>query len=112
MVGAKAVTALAALDEGVGEAREVARGLPHGGVHHDGGIQPDDVLSASDDVAPPGLLDVALELDAHGAVVPGVGEAAVDLAAGKDEAAALAQRDNLFHGHGTGGVRHRYLRGV
>ena len=35
---------------------------------------------------------------AQGAVVPGVGEAAVDLATGEDEATALAQGNELVHG--------------
>ena len=35
------------------------------------------------------------------AVVPGVGQTAVDLRAGKDEATPLAQRDDLVHGCGS-----------
>ena len=46
---------------------------------------------------PPSFLDVVLELNAQGAVVPGVGETAVDLGAGEDEAAVLTQRDDLIH---------------
>ena len=86
--------ALPALDQGVGEALDVAGGLPDAGVHEDGGVQADHVVALVDDGAPPGVLDVALELDAQGAVVPGGAEAAVDLGAGEDEAAAFAQRDD------------------
>ena len=38
------------------------------------------------------------EINAQGAVVPGVGEAAVDFGAREDEAAVLAQRLQLVHG--------------
>src|SRR6185436_2366522 len=43
-----------------------------------------------------GPLGVLLELDAQGPVVPRRPRAAVDLAGGEDEPAALAQRDNRF----------------
>ena len=54
---------------------------------------------AGDHVAPPGFLDVALQLDAERAVVPEAVEAAVDFARLKEEAAPFAQRDELVHVH-------------
>ena len=51
-----------------------------------------------DELLPPGPLDVVFQLHAQGAVVPGVGQSAVDLAAGVDEAPALAQGHDLIHG--------------
>ena len=58
------------------------------------------VVVAGDHVAPPGFLDVALELDAQGAVIPEAVEAAVDFARLKQEAAPFAQRDEFVHVHG------------
>ena len=50
-----------------------------------------------DHVVPPRLLQVALELDAERAVVPGAVQAAVDLARREDEAPSLAERHYFFH---------------
>ena len=58
-------------------------------------------------LAPPGLLDVALELDAERAVVPGRTESAVNLAGGKNDSAALAEVDQLFHRDRALGARGR-----
>ena len=59
---------------------DVTAGLPDPGVHQDGGVQPNYVVTFRYNRSPPGLLDVALELDAQGAVVPSGSEAAVHLA--------------------------------
>ena len=66
-------------------------------VHQDRGVKADVVGILLHELLPPGVLDVLLELGAEGAVVPGVGKAAVDLAAGEDKAAVFAQRDDLVH---------------
>src|SRR5262249_5073374 len=50
-------------------------------------------------VAPPGVLDVALELDAQRAEVPAAGKTAVDLARLKGEPAPFGQVHDLVHGH-------------
>ena len=94
----EALLALLAVHEGVGEATHMAGGHPHLGVHEDGGVQTHVVGVFLDELLPPGLLHVVLQLHAQGAVIPSVGQAAVDLAAGEDEATALAQGHNLFHG--------------
>ena len=98
LVGPEALLALLAVHQGIGEAAHVAGGHPHLGVHQNGGVQTHVVGVLLDELLPPGLLHVVLQLHAQGAVVPGVGQAAVDLAAGEDEAPALAQGDDLFHG--------------
>ena len=101
LVGAVALLAVLAVDHRVGEAADVAGGLPDARVHDDRGVEADDVLAPLDGVVPPGVADVALELRAHGAVVPEAVEAAVDLGGGEDEARALAERGDrvevLFH---------------
>ena len=98
LVGAEALLALLAVHQGVGEAAQMAGGHPGLGIHQDGGVEADVVGVLLDEFLPPGALDVVLELHAQGAVVPGVGQAAVDLGAGENEAAALAQRNDLIHG--------------
>jgi hypothetical protein len=99
LVGSEAVVAALALHQGVGEALQVPGGLPHPSRGEDPGVEADDVVPGPDVVPPPGLLDVVAQLDAEGAVVPHPVEAAVDLAAGEDEAAPLAERHQLLHGH-------------
>ena len=58
------------------------------------GVEADHVVARGDHGAPPLLLDVLLQLHAERAVVPGGAGAAVDLAGGEDEAAALAEGDD------------------
>ena len=75
----------------------MAARFPHFRIHQDRRIDAAHVVAILHEHAPPELLDIILELDAQRAVVPGAGEAAVDLGAGIDEAAPLAQGDYLFH---------------
>ena len=98
LVGAEALVALLAVHQRIGEAAQMAGGHPGLGVHQDGGVQTHIVGVLLHELLPPRLLDVVLQLHTQGAVVPGVGEAAVDLAAGEDEATALAQGNELVHG--------------
>ena len=102
VVGAPALLALAqALDERVGEALDVPRRLPRARVHQDRGVERDHVVALLDVRPPPLGLDVVLQQDPVVAVVVGRGEAAVDLRGLEDEAAPLAQGDDLLHGHGV-----------
>ncbi len=74
-----------------------------GGQDH-GRVDADHVLAGRHHVAPPLALEVLLELDTEGPVVPGGALAAVDLTAGEYEATALAQADDgvdLVGGHGA-----------
>ena len=59
--------------------------------------EPDVVGVFLHELLPPGALDVVFQLHAERAVVPGVGEAAVDLGARVHKAAVLAQGDDLVH---------------
>ena len=81
-----------AFDERIAEAPDVARGHPDLWMHEDPGVETDDVVALLDHAPPPGPLDVVLELDAEGPVVPHGVDAAVDLGARIDEAPALAER--------------------
>ena len=98
LVGAEALMTLTAVHQRIGESTEVAGGNPGLRIHQDGGVQTDVVAVLLDELLPPGPLDVVLQLHAERTVVPGVGEAAVDLAAGKDETAVFAEGNDLVHG--------------
>ena len=115
LVGAEALLALAAVHQRIGEAREVAAGDPRLRVHEDGGVLADVVGVLLHELLPPGLLDVVLQLDAEGAVVPRVGEAAVDLRPGEDKAAVFTQGNDFVHGlfgvvHVTISFYHNFFR--
>ena len=97
LVGAETLLALLAVHKGVGEAAHVAGGHPDLGVHEDGGVQTHIVGVFLDKFLPPGFFDVVLQLNAQGAVVPGVGEATVDFASGEDEASSLTEGYDFFH---------------
>ena len=94
VVGAEALAAVLAVDEGVVEGGGVAARDPDLGVREHGRINADHVVAFAHHGAPPGVADVAFQLDAEGAVVVGVGETAVDLGGGEDEAPALGQGDD------------------
>jgi putative FmdB family regulatory protein len=104
VVGAEAGLARAAVDERVGEPGEVAAGLPHARVLEDRAVEGDDVVALGQHRPPPLVLDVRLEQPPVVAVVVRRSEPAVDLGAGEDEAAALAQRHDAVHGD-VGGHR-------
>ena len=76
----------------------MAAGHPGLGVHEDGGILPHVVGILLDKLLPPGPFHVIFQLHAQRTVVPGVGQAAVNLGAGEDEAPIFAQGHDLVHG--------------
>ncbi len=104
LVLAPALVAVPAVDQGVGEVGQVARGLPHRRRRQDGGVEADHVVAALDHGLPPGVLHVAQQVDPQRAVVVGGAEAAVDLGRLEDEAAPLAQADHLLHQVGGASV--------
>ena len=59
----------------------------------DGAVDALDVVALAHHALPPGGLEVVLELDTEGPVVPEAVDAAVDLARRKDEAAPRAQSE-------------------
>ena len=98
LIGAEALVTLAAVHQGIGEAAEVTAGHPGLGVHEDGGVQTHVIGVLLNEFLPPGVLDILLQLRTKRAVVPGVGKAAVDLAAGEHEAPVFAQGNDFVHG--------------
>ena len=79
MVRAEALPARAAVDERVGEAFEVARGLPHARMLEDRGVDRHDVVALLQHRAPPLVLDVRLEQHPVVPVVVRGAHASVDL---------------------------------
>ena len=75
----------------------MARSHPHLGVHQNGGVHAHVSGGLLHKLLPPGLFHVVFKLHAQGAVVPGVGKPAVNLAAGEDKAPGLAEVDDGIH---------------
>ena len=97
VIGTVTGLALLAVHLGIGEGSRVAAGLPDAGIHEDRRIYAVRIFALVDEALPPSALDVVFDLDADGAVVPSVAHAAVDLGAGEDDAARLAQRNEFVH---------------
>ena len=106
LVEAEAVLAVRAVDERVGEVRQVAAGLPDLRRAEDGGVDEHDVVALLHHRPDPRVLDVAQHQRAERPVVVGAAEAAVDLRRRVHEPAALAQVDDLLEV----GRRHRATR--
>src|SRR5690606_18859217 len=110
LVGAVALVAGEALGERVGEHPDVAGGHPDLARQDDRGVEPDDVLPGLDHGAPPLALDVLLELDTQGPVVPRGPGPAVDLPRGEDETSPLREVDDgVQSGRRSGHVNHSSL---
>ncbi len=91
LIGALTAAAALAVHQRIGEGAHVAGGDPGLGIHDDGGIQAHVVVRFLDELLQPGLLDVVLELHTQRAVVPGVGQAAVNFRAGIYITSVLAE---------------------
>ena len=94
LVEAEAQLVSRALHQRVAERLDVARRDPHLGMHQDARVETDDVVAQLDHLAPPGTLDIVLELDAERAIVPNSVYPAIDLGAGEDKTAPLGERDD------------------
>ena len=95
---------LQALDERVGEGRDVAGCLPHALGQDDRRVEAHHVAAAAHERLPPLAADVLLELGAEWAVVPRRAGSAVDLARLEDEPAVAGEGDDFVEagllGHG------------
>src|SRR5262249_17576625 len=106
LVGPKALLALLAVDERVGEAGDVSGGFPDARVHQNGAVYADDVGARQHHLAPPCFLDVALELAADRTVVPATRQTAIDFARLERKPASFGEIYHLLHGNGP---THRLL---
>ena len=91
LIGAMAGFAVLAVHQRVGKTAYMAGSHPHLGIHQDGAVQSHVVGGFLDKFLPPCSFDIVFKLHTQGAIVPGVGKAAVDFAARIDKAAAFAQ---------------------
>lgn len=100
-----------ALDQRVGEGRDVTRGLPHALGQDDARVESDHVATAAHERLPPLAADVLFELRAEGPVVPRGPGTAVDLTRLEDEPAVAGKGDDLvktgLFGHGGSNGRMR-----
>ena len=81
--------AVLAVDQRIREAPHVTGSNPCLRVHENGCVQSHIILGLLDHLLPPGLLHVVLEQNSQRAVVPGVGQSAVDLGSREDESSVL-----------------------
>ena len=95
----RAVAGLAglAVEQRVGEAGHVAGRDPRLRIHDNGRVEADVVRAFLHELLQPCLFHIVLELHAKRAIVPAVGEAAVNFRSGEHEAAVFAERDDLIH---------------
>ena len=92
-----ALLAAFAFHQRVGEILEVSAGYPDLGMHQDTGIDTDHIIPALDHIFPPGVFDIAFQLDAQRSEVPATGQTAVDFAALKDKPPPAAEGNNFLH---------------
>ena len=95
LVGAMPAFTVPAIHQRIGKPAHMTGGDPYFPVHQDGAVQPDIGGAFLDELLPPGALNVVFQLHSQWAVIPGVGQAAVDIRAGIDKAAALAERNDF-----------------
>ena len=79
LIGAEAGLTDLTVNHRVGEVGNVTAGLPHSGVHEDGGIEAYDVIVHLGHFLPPEVTDVVLEVDTERTVVVCAVKASVDL---------------------------------
>src|SRR5207248_3034114 len=97
LVGTVAVLALTkALHEWIVELFDMARRFPYARRRDQCRVEQLHIVAPLEVRPDPGVADVVFEQRAKRAEIVGVGETAVDLGAGENEAAALAQSDQLL----------------
>ena len=96
-VGAETLVTLAAIEKRIGKSCKVTACHPGLRIHENCGVQTDVVAVFLNELLPPRALYIVFEFDAQRTVVPGVGKSAVDFAAGKNKASALAERNQFIH---------------
>ena len=98
IIGPVAHFAFLAVQKRVGERGNMATGLPYPGVHQNIGVHLIAVFPFLNEALSPSVLYIVFEPCPEGAVVPGVGKAAVNIAAGENEAPGFTEVHNFFHG--------------
>ena len=97
LVRAETLVALLTIHQRIAEAAEMAGRHPCLRVHEDCAVYADVVRILLDELLPPGLLNVVLQLHAEVTVVPGICQAAVDFGARIYKASRLRECYNFVH---------------
>ena len=95
MVGTGAGVAGTAIDHGVGKTGDVTRGFPDLATANDGRVEPHHVSTTGDKKFPPQVFDFLFEFGTERAIIPSVGEPAVDVAPGVEKAATFGKANNV-----------------
>ena len=97
LVRAKARLAGPAVHQRIVEIAHMAAGHPDLPVHQNGAVKPHIIFAFLHKFLPPRALDIVFEFDAQRAIIPGVGQAAVDFRSRKHKTPPLAQGNDLVH---------------
>ena len=97
IIRAEAHLALLAVEQGIGEAGYMTARFPNPGMHEDIGVDFKAVMTLLNEALAPGLLDVVLEPCAKRAVIPCVGETAVDFRPSENVAPVFTQSYDFIH---------------
>ncbi len=97
LIRAETLVALLAVHQRIVEPAHMPGRDPGFRVHENGAVQTDVIAALGDEFAPPCPFDIVFELDAQRAVIPCIGEAAVDFRAGENKASIFRQRDDFIH---------------
>ena len=97
LVRAETSLASLAIHQRIVEAAHMPGSHPHFAVHQNRAVHARVVGIFLHEFAPPGALDVVFEFHAQRAIIPGVGQAAVNFGACEDEAPVFAQGDEFVH---------------
>ena len=79
LVRPEAFMALFTVHQGVGEGTQMTGGNPGLRIHEDGAVNADILRTLLDKLLPPGPLDIILEFNAQVPIIPGIGQASIDL---------------------------------
>ena len=100
LVGAQAFLGEQAVAQRVAETTHVTGCHQHRVVCEDGTIHTHDIGAFLHVDTPPVILQIALELNTQGTVVPATVQATIDFSGLKNEPSALAKADDFFHADG------------
>ncbi len=100
-VGTVAFFGVLVVNKGIVECIHVTRSLPDFGVHEDGRIQTHDVFVHLYHGAPPSILDVVFEFDAHRAVIVNGAQAVINFGRWIDEAIFFGVGNDLLENVGV-----------
>ena len=97
LVGAESLMTFPAVHQRVGKTAQMTGCHPGLGIHQDGAVHAHVVGILLDELFPPGSLYIILQLHTQISVIPGVGQAAVNLRPRVHKPSGFCQRYNFLH---------------